>query len=206
MNPQLGPAEPDDASQAGDASHARDPSDVGEFRQGTAGSRYILARYLVGRAIGEQAATALLVVGLIVLAVAVGVYFVAPTWLAVVIAVIGLGVLLVRVLMGAVVRRMAGVGQFGAMEGRMRALVAETRGDVRRELRRLGLPSRTATMPLLAVRLLGHRRGEVMRTLRGFDVDRVVPARRVDDLHMVVQALQQQSGPVSWGDDSATSA
>jgi hypothetical protein len=199
MNPQLGPVEPDDPSQA-----SAGASDIGQFQQGTAGTRWILARYLVGRAIGEQLATALLIVGVLVLAVAVGVYFVAPTWLTVIIGIIGLGVLLMRVVVGAVVRRMAGVGQFGALEGRMNSLVAETRGDVRRELRRLGLPSRTATMPLLAARLLGRRRGEVISTLRGFDVDRVVPARRVDDLHMVVQALQREPGRAAPGDDPAT--
>jgi hypothetical protein len=62
---------------------------------------------------------------------------------------------------------------------------------VRRELRRLQLPSHTVTMPLLAVRLLGRRRGEVIARLRGFDIDRVVPAARVDDLHLVIQAMSR---------------
>jgi hypothetical protein len=84
------------------------------------------------------------------------------------------------------------VGQFGPLEQRMRSLVAETRGDVRRELRRLGLPSHTATTPLLAARLLGRRRGEVIARLRDFDIDRVVPPARVDDMHLVIQALSQR--------------
>lgn len=180
MHPELDPDE------------GRSGADVGEFRQGTADSRRALSGYLVGRAIGEQTATDLLILGLAVLALAVGVYFVAPTWLAVVIGLIGFGVLVLRAVVGAVMRRLTGVGRFGPQEDRMRSLVADTRGDVRRELRRLGLPSHTATMPFLAVRLLGRRRGEVVTRLRGFDIDRVVPAARVDDLHLVIQALSRQ--------------
>jgi hypothetical protein len=176
-----------------------DVGDVGAFRPGTSGSRWALSRYLVGRAIGEQVATALLVVALAVIAIAVGLYLVAPAWLAVMVGVIGLGLLLMRAAVGALIRRVTGVGRFGALEERVQGLVAETRGDVRRELRRLGLPSHTVTMPVLAVRLLGRRRGEVIDRLRDFDIDRVVPAGRVDDVHLVMQALQRDSGRATSG-------
>ena len=154
MYPQLQPDDP-----------GRPAPEVGEFRQGTADSRRALSGYLVGRAIGEQTAAGLMILGFSFLALAVGAYFIAPTWLSVLV---------------------------GLHEDRMRSLVAETRGDVRRELRRLGLPSHTATMPLLAARLLGRRRGEVVARLRGFDIDRVVPPGRVDDVHLVIQALSER--------------
>jgi hypothetical protein len=47
-------------------------------------------------------------------------------------------------------------------------------------------------MPILAARLLGRRRSEVIARLRGFDIDRVVPPARVDDMHLVIQALSQR--------------
>jgi hypothetical protein len=166
--------------------------EVGEFRPGTADSRRALSGYLVGRAIGEQTAAGLMILGFAFLALAVGGYFIAPTWLAVLVGLIGFGLLLVRAIVAALMRRLAGVGRFGPHEDRMRSLVAETRGDVRRELRRLGLPSHTATMPILAARLLGRRRTEVIARLRGFDIDRVVPPARVDDVHLVIQALSQR--------------
>ena len=181
MYPQLQPDDP-----------GRQAPEVGEFRQGTADSRRTLSGYLVGRAIGEQTAAGLMILGFSFLALAVGAYFIAPTWLAVLVGLIGFGLLLVRAVVAAVMRRLAGVGRFGPHEDRMRSLVAETRGDVRRELRRLGLPSHTATMPLLVARLLGRRRGEVIARLRGFDIDRVVPPARVDDVHLVIQALSQR--------------
>jgi hypothetical protein len=192
MNAELDPDYADrPADQPGEFGADWVDPEVGEFRQGTASSRQALSRYLVGRAIGEQLAAGLLIVGLAVLALAVGSYFVAPTWLAILIGLIGFGVLLLRAIVGALLRRLTGVGRFGALEDRMRALVADTRGDVRRELRRLQLPSHTVTMPLLAARLLGRRRGEVIARLRGFDIDRVVPAARVDDLHLVIQAMSR---------------
>jgi hypothetical protein len=77
------------------------------------------------------------------------------------------------------------VGRFGRHEDRMNALVKATRGDVLRELRRLGLPGRSLTLPWLAVRLLGRRRNATLLRLRGFDIDRVVPPARVDELHLL---------------------
>ena len=142
--------------------------------------------------LASRLAAGLMILGFAFLALAVGCYFIAPTWLAVLVGLIGFGLLLVRAIVAALMRRLAGVGRFGPHEDRMRSLVAETRGDVRRELRRLGLPSHTATMPILAARLLGRRRSEVIARLRGFDIDRVVPPARVDDVHLVIQALSQR--------------
>ena len=86
-----------------------DPSspapEVGEFRQGTADSRRALSGYLVGRAIGEQTATGLMILGFAILALAVGAYFIGPTWLAVLVGLIGFGLLLVRAVVAALMRR-----------------------------------------------------------------------------------------------------
>jgi hypothetical protein len=66
---------------------------------------------------------------------------------------------------------------------------------VRTELRRIGLPSRRLTMPLLALRLLGRRRSETLRRLGTFDVERVVPESRLDELHLIVYNLRDGPEP-----------
>jgi hypothetical protein len=169
----------------------RDGPDVGRFEQGTPGSRWALGRYLVGRAIGEYVSRGLMVFALIVVGLAVLVWWLGPRWLAVLIGLFALCVLLFRWALTALLRRATGVGAFGPMEDRLRRLVADTRGDVRAELRRVGVPSRTWTLPLLAWRLFRRRRrAETMRRLRQFDVERVVPKARLDELHLIVRQVR----------------
>jgi hypothetical protein len=165
--------------------------DVGAFEQGTPASRWALGRYLVGRAIGDFVSRALTVFTLFVVALAALVWWLGPHWLAVLIGVFALTVLLVRSLLGAVLRRATGAGYFGPADDRMRRLVAETRGDIRAELRRIRVPSRTWTLPLLVWRLARRRRrAETLRRLRAFDAKRVVSRSRLDELHMIVQQLR----------------
>ncbi len=165
--------------------------EVGDFEQGTPGSRWALGRYLVGRALGDYVGRGLLVIALGIAALAALVYWLGPTWLAVLIGVFALSVLLFRWLLSAVLRRFTGAHLFGPAEQRMRALVADTRTDVRAELRRIGVPSRTWTFPLLALRLARRtRRRDTLQRLGRFDVDRVVPASRLDELHMIVRQLR----------------
>ena len=162
--------------------------EVGDFEQGTAASRWALGRYLVGRALGDYISRGLLVFALVVAAVAGLVYYVGPTWLAVLIGLFALSVLMLRWLLGAVLRRFTGAQVFGPLEERMRVLVADTRADVRAELRRIGVPSRTWTLPLLAWRLARRkRRQDTLERLRRFDADRVVPPSRLDELHIIVR-------------------
>ena len=168
----------------------RDEPEVGDFAQGNPTSRWALGRYLVGRVIGEEVSRVLMVIALVIIGLTALVSWLGPTWLAVLIGLVALCVLVVRWLLGAVLRRFTGTGLFGPMEERMRALVADTRGGVRAELRRIGVPSRTWTLPLLAVRLARRRsRPETLRRLRQFDVDRAVPDSRLDELHMIVRQL-----------------
>ena len=160
--------------------------EVGEFRQGTPGSRWALGRYLVGRAIVAYLDRAMYVLAILVLLVGALAWWLVSPWLGVPIVLIGLGVLAIRALVTTVVRGLTGARQIGATDARLRALVDETRGDVRRELRRIGLPSRPWTLPLLAVRLAGRRRTETLQRLTQFRPDNVVPAARVDELHLLL--------------------
>jgi hypothetical protein len=169
----------------------RNRPDVGHFEQGTPASRWALGRYLVGRAVGEYLSRGLLAFALMVIALAVLVWWVGPRWLAVLAGVFALCVLVLRWTLGAILRRATGAAYFAPMQDRLRRLVADTRGDVRAELRRIGVPSRTWTLPLLAWRLARRRRrAETLRRLRRFEVERVVPAARLDELHMIVQRVR----------------
>lgn len=139
---------------------------------------------------GDYVSRALMVFALLVVAVAVLVWWAGPHWLAVLIGVFAVTVLVLRALLGAVLRRVTGVGYFGPAEDRMRRLVAETRGDIRTELRRIGVPSRSWTLPVLAWRLARRRRrAETLARLRRFDAERVVPGSRLDELHMIVRQV-----------------
>jgi hypothetical protein len=161
--------------------------DVGDFRLGTPQSRWALGHYLIGRAIiaDLDRALYLIAVGTLIVA-ALAWWFVSP-WLGVPLVLIALSVLAVRALAGALLRGLTGAGRRGSGDERLRALVDETGGDVRRELRRIGLPSRPWTLPLLALRLLGRRRRETLVRMSEFRADNVVSAARVDELHLLLK-------------------
>ena len=173
--------------------------DVGAFEQGSPASRWALARYLVGRAVLESVSRSLFVVAVLVLALAAVVEFALHwTFLAVVIAIVGFGVLALRALLRAVLARLMAAGQIAPLEQRLRALVAETRADVRRELRRIGLPSHSWTLPLFAFRLFSRtRRPDTVARLRAFDIDNVVSPARVDELHLLLRNAVGRSGPAA---------
>lgn len=171
-----------------DAAAGVSADDIGQFEQGSPLSRWALARYLVGRAIGESVGNTLLLLAIAVLGLAAACEWgLHATFVAVLVALLGLMVLLVRAALRAVLRRLTAADRYGPLESRLRALVADTRGDVRKELRRVGLPSRAVTLPLLAFRLTGKRRPATMAKLRQFDVDRAVPRARLDELHMLLR-------------------
>jgi hypothetical protein len=180
MDPAL-PAAPDPDEPPG--------YDVGAFEQGSTISRWALARYLVGRAIGEAVSRGLLIVALVILGLAALVEWrLHSTFWAVVIAVFALGVLAMRAILRAVLRRLSAADQVGPLEARLHALVGDTKSDVLAELRRIGLPSHTWTLPALPFRFVGRqRRARTVSRLRTFDVDRVVPKARVDELHLLLR-------------------
>jgi hypothetical protein len=200
VDPAL-PAKPPDDGAGGPWLSADE--EVGEFRQGSPLSRWALARYLVGRAIGESVSWTLLVVVVVLLAGAVVAEWVLhSTFLSVLLVVVALLVLLLRTVLRAVLRRLTAADRYGPVEARLRALVSETRGDVRRELRRIGLPSHAVTMPLLAVRLVGRRRADTLTRLRSFEIDRAVPPGRLDELHMLLREAAGLAPPHGRGPGS----
>lgn len=162
--------------------------EVGSFRQGTPVSQWALARYLAGRAIAESVGRTLLVLALVVLVVAAVCWSAHVRVLAILLLVVAVAVLLMRVALLAVLRRLTAFRRYHPLEERLVALVRDTRGDVHRELKRVGLPSTTVTLPLLAVRLLRSRtRGATLERLRLFRLDNVVPRARVDELHLLLR-------------------
>jgi hypothetical protein len=162
--------------------------DVGDFTQGNAITRYALGRYLLGRALATYISRALLILGVAIFALAMLLWFLNVHVLAVLISLVALAVLAIRAIVSAVLRRLTSAATSGEAERRLRALVADTRGDVGRELRRIGLPGRAWSLPLLGLRLLGKRRATTAARLKQFDVERVVPPGRLDELHMIVSA------------------
>src|SRR4051812_29419033 len=118
MHPAL-PDEPSDDITAGTEWLSAD--DVGEFRQGSAVSRWTLARYLVGRAIGESVGNTLLIVAVVLLGLgAVGEWVLDSTFLAVVFVVLAVLVLLLRTVLRAVLRRLTAADHYGPIEERLR--------------------------------------------------------------------------------------
>jgi len=162
--------------------------DVGEFEQGTGLSRWALARYLVGRAIGESVGRSLLLLAALAIALTVvSSWVVDSTLLAVLFALAAVLLLGLWAAVRAVLRRVTAVRSYAPIEQRLRSLVSDTHRDVLRELRRIGLPGRTLTLPLLALRLAGRRRRETLERLRAFEVERAVPRSRIDELYMLLR-------------------
>jgi hypothetical protein len=183
------PFEAWDGAAGGAAGGAAAADDIGAFDQGSPLSRWALARYLVGRAIGESVGHTLLLIALVVFGLAaVFEWVVHTTFVAVVVAVLGLIVLLLRAVLRAVLRRLTATDRYGPIEARLRELVSDTRGDVLRELHRIGLPSHAITLPVLAFRLAGKRRRATLDRLREFDIERAVPKARLDELHMLLRS------------------
>jgi hypothetical protein len=175
-----------DPPPAGDAA---EDAEVGDFRPGSAWSRAALGRYLVGRAMTESIGTSLLLIALVFLGLAaVSEWLLHSTALAVLFVIVAVFDLLLRWLVLAIVRRLTAFPQYEPIEQRLNALVRETRGDVFRELRRVGLPSHVWTLPLLAIRLVrSSRRAKTVAAIRAFEIERVVPKARLDETYLLLQ-------------------
>lgn len=174
-----------------------DEPEVGEFRRGTPFSQAALAGYLVGRVVTESLGIALYIgaFGMLVLA-AIAEWVLHWTVLAVLLVVVAVLVLVMRAVLLAVIRRLTGFSQYRPLEDRMRALISDTRSDVLRELRRIGLPGRIWTLPMLPVRLIGSHRAETLDRLRKFHLANAVPQSRVDELHLLLsQAVNGGPAP-----------
>lgn len=173
-----------------------DEPEVGAFRPGTPFTQAALAGYLVGRVVTESLGIALYLgaLGFLVLA-AIAEWVLHWTVLAILLVILAVIVLVMRAALLAVIRRLTGFSRYGPLEDRVRALVRDTRPDVLRELRRVGLPGRTWTLPALPFRLIGRRRQETLARLRDFRPENAVPQARVDELYLVLN--QAANGDVS---------
>jgi signal transduction histidine kinase len=154
---------------------------------GTGVGALMLARYLVGRALAARVSAMLWIAGAVLLAGAVALWIGRFHLLAVLVALLGLIVLGFRALVMLVLRKVMAVGRLGAAEQRITALVRDTGGDLRRELRRIGLPGSVFGMPLLVMRILGRRRAQTFDRMRRFDVTNVVPRSRRAELEFLVR-------------------
>lgn len=174
--------------------------DVGTFEPGTPFSRWALARYIVGRVILERVSWSLLAVaGVLIVLAGLAEWGLDSLFLTVVLGLIAIFVLVLRAVLRAVLKRLMLAGVYGSLEERLGAIIDGGRKDVLAELRRVGLPSRLLTLPLLALRLIGRRRKETIARMREFDVDRAVPKARRDELHMVLRETvgRGPAGPVA---------
>ena len=78
----------------------------------------------------------------------------------------------------------------GALEPRVAALVARTGRDLRRELRRVGLPGSPWAPLLIALRLVRPlRRARTVQALSRVELAKVVPPSQVDELHLLLRQM-----------------
>lgn len=196
MEPPL-PARPSDDPDPFGAAGRQDPAyEVGEFPQGSPFSRWALARYIVGRVILERVSWSLLTIALVLVVLGALAYFLLDsTFLAVIVGIVVVMVLLLRAALRAVLHRLMGAGAYGPLEDRLNDIVGGASSDVLAELRRVGLPARLITLPLIGFRLIGRRRKDTMVRIRNFEVERAVSRARLDELHMLVREATGTSGP-----------
>ncbi len=164
--------------------------EVGSFEQGTEFSRWALARYIVGRVILERVSWSLLAAGVVLLVLAgVSQWLLHSTLLAVLLVLVALGVFALRGLLRFVLHRLMNAKAFGPLESRIAGIVKGASRGVFLELRRVGLPSRLLTLPLLLPRFVGKRRAETMERIHRFEVDRAVPKASRDELYLVLRSV-----------------
>jgi hypothetical protein len=152
---------------------------------GVAGGRDALRRYVLTRALATWILNSVQLTGIGVLIGAVLVGFAGLKWLAVLLVLLAAVVLLFRVLLSAVVRRLAGGS--GRADAKLTALVRETRRELRHELRRVGLPGTVFAPTAIVVRLIRtSRRSDTLERLAAVDLSTIVPQSRLDDLELVI--------------------
>ncbi len=160
--------------------------EVGDFRPGSPASQWALSRYLISRAVADYVNRSLYLVSLAVIVAGAVAWWGVSAWLGVPLVLIGFLALGFRALIAALLRGLFESSLAGA-DPRLRQLVSETRRDVRRELRRIGVPSTALTLPLLGMRLAGRNRQRTLARLRSFQLSRVVSPSRVDQLHLLLR-------------------
>ncbi len=188
MSYEIRPGRPEHDSYSTDSGHG---PQVGAFHQGSDASQTVLRRYLLTRAIGASIVMSIYWLGIAILVVAALVWLAHVTWLAVLIGILGIVVLLVRGLLAGIQRRISGVDQMGSAGPQVERMVGQTRKGLRKELRRIGLPSAPWGPLLVALRLVRPiKRVETVRALSRFDLTQVVPTSTLDELHLILASTR----------------
>jgi hypothetical protein len=180
---------PADGSPAGGAAFHTIPIDGEIFRPGPATSDSVLRRYLLTRALGRSVINTVQWSGVAILLIAVLCWLAGVKVLAVLIGLVAVLVLVVRAGLSGLERRLSGARRLGPLEPQVATLVARTNRGLRRELRRVGLPSLPWAPLLIALRIIRpFRRAETLRALSRVDLAGVVPASRLDELQLLLSA------------------
>ena len=162
--------------------------EVGNIGPGSAASQAVLRRYLLTRALGSSIINAVQWTGVVVLLLAALSWLGDVKALAVLLGLVGLAILAVRGVLNAIARRLSGASRLGPLEPRVAALVTRTRRELRRELRRVGLPGVPWAPLLIAWRLVRPvRRVRTMHALSRIDLTKVVPPSQVDELQILLR-------------------
>ncbi len=149
--------------------------EVGAGRRTTVVMRYLLGRLAVDhlrRLTGWMWLVPLLGLGLLL---------VRPRWIGVGVLALGVLVLVSRFAAMWVLRRVSLPPRFRPVEEELRSAVEAGKANLRVELRRVGLPSRSWHLPVFVFRLArGDARAQARSRLREVDVDRVLPRAQLE--------------------------
>jgi hypothetical protein len=162
--------------------------EVGNIGPGSAASQAVLRRYLLTRALGSSIVNAVQWTGVVVLLLAGLSWLGDQKLLAVLLGLVALVILAVRGVLSALARRLSGASRLGPLEPRVAALVTRTRRELRRELRRVGLPGVPWAPILIVWRLVRPlKRVRTMASLSRVDLTKVVPPSQVDELQILLR-------------------
>ncbi|HEX8092210.1 HAMP domain-containing protein [Jatrophihabitans sp.] len=162
--------------------------EVGNIGPGSAASQAVLRRYLLTRALGSSIINAVQWTGVVLLLLAALSWLGDLKLLAVLLGLVAVLVLAVRGVLSAIARPLSGASRLGALEPRVAALVTRTRRELRRELRRVGLPGVPWAPLLIAWRLVRPlRRAHTVQALSRIDLTKVVPPSQVDELQILLR-------------------
>lgn len=159
------------------------------LRPGPVTSDSALRRYLLTRALGRSVINTVQWSGLAILLIAVLCWLAGVKVLAVLIGLVAILVLVVRAALSGLERRLSGARRLGPLEPQVAALVSRTNRGLRRELRRVGLPSLPWAPLLIALRIIRpFRRAQTLQALSRVDLAGVVPTSRLDELQLLLSA------------------
>jgi len=159
------------------------------FRPGPAAGDSALRRYLLTRALGRSVINTVQWSAVAILVIAALCWLGGVKVLAVLIGLVAVLMLVVRAGLSGLERRLSGARRLGPLEPQVAALVARTSRGLRRELRRVGLPSLPWAPLLIALRIVRpFRRAETLRALSRVELASVVPPSRLDELQLLLSA------------------